>query len=222
MDWLGFIKNLWIDPRKHPDFAWVWITRALVVMGLWMVQEAHTILPRGHDAHQPGNGFRGSARAILVISLGCATVTACSAARSLTASAASAWSTSPTATIGLACLAFVVVPSMNWVYAVGVLFGLGYGAYYSVDWALGCDVLPNKDDAAKDMAVWNIAMVLPQSIALPLSGAILGAFGHHFTLNEAGEKVTHYSAHGYTAMFGLAAFFLLLAPSSSATSAASR
>jgi hypothetical protein len=35
----AFLRSLWVSPRKHPDFAWVWITRALVVMGLWTVQE---------------------------------------------------------------------------------------------------------------------------------------------------------------------------------------
>ncbi|MDH7569201.1 MAG: MFS transporter, partial [Armatimonadota bacterium] len=39
LPWRGFLARLWIDPRKHPDFAWVWASRALVVMGLWTVQE---------------------------------------------------------------------------------------------------------------------------------------------------------------------------------------
>lgn len=33
LQWLEFIKSFWIDPRKYPDFAWVWITRFLVITG---------------------------------------------------------------------------------------------------------------------------------------------------------------------------------------------
>ncbi len=34
----AFLKSLWIDPRKFPDFWWVWITRALVMFGFYIVQ----------------------------------------------------------------------------------------------------------------------------------------------------------------------------------------
>lgn len=209
MDWAAFIRNLWIDPRKHPDFAWVWITRALVVMGLWMVQQ-HIQYYLVDVMRLSESEVPLAAAKILVLSLVCASITGLLGGRISDRIGRKRVVYIANAAIGLACLAFVVVPSMEWVYAVAMLFGLGYGAYYSVDWALGCDVLPNKDDAAKDMAVWNIAMVLPQSIALPLSGAILGTFGHHFTNSPTGERITHYFPAGYTAMFGLAAFFLLL------------
>jgi len=112
-------------------------------------------------------------------------------------------------TIAAASVALLVSPSLTWVYVIGAVFGLGLGAYYSVDWAMGCDVLPNKDDAAKDMAVWHVAMVLPQSIALPLAGWLLGLFGKTMTHTPAG-MITHYTHSGYTAIFCLAAFFLAL------------
>jgi len=47
----------------------------------------------------------------------------------------------------------------------GIAFGLGYGIYQAVDWALGTDVLPHKDQPAKDLGVWHISWVLPQSLA---------------------------------------------------------
>ena len=55
--------------------------------------------------------------------------------------------------------------AFNTVFYLGIGFGIGYGTYQAVDWALGTDVLPNKDtDAAKDLGVWHIAFVLPQSL----------------------------------------------------------
>lgn len=55
---------------------------------------------------------------------------------------------------------------------VGVLFGLGYGAYTSVDWALALDVLPDKHYAARDLGVWGFASTLPQTLA-PLIGGVV-------------------------------------------------
>src|SRR5439155_6648773 len=107
-------------------------------------------------------------------------------------------------------LAFIFCQSLVAVFVVAAVFGLGYGAYYSVDWALGCDVLPHKENAAKDMGIWHISMVLPQSIALPIAGAVLGHFGHTMTPDADGQLVAHYTAAGYTAIFCMSAFFLLL------------
>ena len=35
------------------------------------------------------------------------------------------------------------------------LFGVGYGLYLAVDFALVMDVLPRKEDRARDLAVWH-------------------------------------------------------------------
>jgi hypothetical protein len=45
--------------------------------------------------------------------------------------------------------------------------------YMAVDLALVADVLPNKDKAAKDLGVLNIAGALPSSIAPGIAPAIL-------------------------------------------------
>mmetsp|Transcript_4736 Transcript_4736/g.7365 ORF Transcript_4736/g.7365 Transcript_4736/m.7365 type:complete len:482 (+) Transcript_4736:128-1573(+) len=64
-------------------------------------------------------------------------------------------------------------PSRAVVFVVGALFGLGYGIYQSVDWALAIDVCPSSSDIAKDMGVWHCAMVLPTVISPFISGLIL-------------------------------------------------
>jgi MFS family permease len=66
------------------------------------------------------------------------------------------------------------IGGFNTVFYCGVAFGIGYGIYQSVDWALGTDVLPSGDaEAAKEMGVWHIALVLPQSLATLISGGLL-------------------------------------------------
>src|SRR5260221_643958 len=104
--------------------------------------------------------------------------------------------------MSLAALAFVIFPGhlMTWLWPLGVLFGLGYGAYTSGDWALSIDVLPSLEKAGKDLGVWNASTALPAD-----SRSFLGRLG----INFAGS--TQPAALGSHIVFGVAALFFLLA-----------
>ena len=63
-------------------------------------------------------------------------------------------------------------------FLVGMAIGgLGFGIYVAVDLALVVDVLPDKDNAAKDLGVFNMAGALPFSIAPGIAPAILAVGG---------------------------------------------
>jgi MFS family permease len=65
--------------------------------------------------------------------------------------------------VGLAVVAFAESFA---VFLVGMaITGIGEGAYLAVDLALVTDVLPNPDEAAKEMAVFNVATALPPAVA---------------------------------------------------------
>ena len=70
-----------------------------------------------------------------------------------------------TIAMALAFLAFIFSPSWNMILVIGALFGLGYGAYTSVDWALALDVLPDRNSMARDLGIWGFAVSLPQTLA---------------------------------------------------------
>jgi hypothetical protein len=55
------------------------------------------------------------------------------------------------------------------------LGGLGFGVYVAVDLALVTDVLRGRQDAAKNLGVFNIANAVPYSVAPALAPAILAA-----------------------------------------------
>src|SRR5699024_4441336 len=58
-------------------------------------------------------------------------------------------------------------------YVVEAIMGVAYGAYIAVDLALVLEVLPNREEAGKDLGVFNIANALPQSLAPAFGGFLL-------------------------------------------------
>lgn len=201
------IKSLWIDPRKFPDFAWVWFTRFLMMVGFYMIQPFIVYYLR--DGLLVKNAATVSTY-ILALILIAASFTGYFGGVVSDKVGRKRIVVLGTGLISLACISFVFAQTLTQGIAIGVLFGLGYGAYVSVDWALGTDVLPNQNDAAKDMSIWHIAMVLPQQIGPPLTGAvILNRYIIGQQLQD-GQMVDLYSKSGFQLMFVVAAVFFLL------------
>jgi MFS family permease len=101
---------------------------------------------------------------------------------------------------GLAMFVLAVASSFNGFLVGMAIGGLGFGIYVAVDLALVVDVLPDKDNAAKDLGVFNIAGALPFSIAPAIAPAIL-AIGN-------GSYGVLYAVAGICAIIG--AFAVLL------------
>jgi MFS family permease len=97
-----------------------------------------------------------------------------------------------------AVLSFAMAGTYSLVLASGLLFGLGYGAYLSVDWALGAAVLPDPAGYARDMGVWHVAMVFPQ-----LLDSLVGR-----SLDAANANAAN---SGYTMLFAIAGLSFVLA-----------
>jgi MFS family permease len=70
------------------------------------------------------------------------------------------------------------------VVVAAVLFGLGFGVYLAVDYALLTEVLPSQGDRGKDMGVFNIANSLPQ-VLVPII-----AFVAAISANTASQSYT--------------------------------
>ncbi len=104
---------------------------------------------------------------------------------------------------GLVVLVFIFTGQFTIAVFMGLIFGLGYGAYQAVDWALASDVLPSEEDYAKDMGVWHIASTLPQVMATPIAGLLLD---HYQSVGHA----HHLPTLGYTVIFALAFVYFLL------------
>ena len=74
----------------------------------------------------------------------------------------------------------------------------GYGIYYSVDWALACDTLPDRSRSAKDMGLFHVAFTLPTTIVPAVAGYFLDLFNNRVPNS------------GYRVVFGAAIVFFAL------------
>lgn len=193
-----FARSFLLDPKIYRDFYWVLITRAFVTMGIYSVFTFFLFFLQ--DIVRVANPEEQSSFLIgIIIAAGIPT--------SIVAGALSdRYGRKPLVYLsgGLMALAsaiFIPVaffPSLAFTFAVGALFGVGYGAYQAVDWALAIDVLPGGEGAAKDMGIWHVALVLPQIIAPAITGLTLNALkGTSLLL-------------GYTVVFVLTAVWFVL------------
>lgn len=70
-----------------------------------------------------------------------------------------------------------LLKSVIGMYGFALLAGLGYGIYSSVDQALNVDVLPDKENAGKDLGILNIANTIGQILGPIVTSAIVVATG---------------------------------------------
>ena len=85
------------------------------------------------------------------------------------------------------------------VIALGALYGIGYGLFLAVDWALACDTIPDRAKAAKDMGLFHVAQTLPNSIIPAIEGSLIDTFNKHVAPNS-----------GYRVAFGSVILFFTL------------
>lgn len=71
----------------------------------------------------------------------------------------------------------IFMPNAMGMYIYGALAGLGNGCYMSVDQALNVDVLPNGEEAGKDLGILNLSNTIGQVLAPVCTTAVIGIFG---------------------------------------------
>ena len=208
--WGTFLHGLY-DPFKHSDFTWVFLTRLLVTMGIFTVQEflqyyMGDVIGSPYVLAGVGKVAETAEEAVSVFMpalLFGAIVTTLVAGVLSDRYGRKVMVYLSGALMGLVALVFVVFHSFTLAVLMGVIFGLGYGAYESVDWALASDILPSMDDYAKDMGVWHVAMVLPQVLATPIAGFLLDNF-------QRVGKAQSIPNLGYTVIFLVAVVYFVL------------
>jgi MFS family permease len=158
-----------IGLRAYRDFAWVLGTRALVMLAFYTLL---TYLAYYLKDVAGLADYVPATSAVVAVTILAAAASTLWAGRRSDALGRRLLVCAAGATMGLAAAAFLLVRGLGPILAVGAVFGLGYGAYISVDWALVTDVLPDPAGIARDMGLWGIAITLPQVLAPLVAGAV--------------------------------------------------
>jgi MFS family permease len=173
LHWGEFVRSFWIDPRKYPDFGWVWITRFLVVLGnafvttylLFFARDVLDLAPTEADRTVAGI-LTYYIIALLIFALAIGPLSDRTGRIRVFVVGASL-----VIAASLVILAFARDTGM--VTVAAVVMGAGFGAYTAVDLALISRVLPRPEDRAKDLGVVNIANALPQVLAPVVAGVVI-------------------------------------------------
>ena len=78
-----------------------------------------------------------------------------------------------------------LIPSTLGMYLFAGIAGLGYAVYYAVDQALLVDVLPNKEEAGKDLGILNMGTTLGQMCGPVVMSTIVVSLGYNFAFPTA-------------------------------------
>ena len=186
-----------MNPRKHRDFAWAFVGRFLFVLAyaFLITYQTYYLLRKldSHEADVPHQIFLG----VLVQSVVLIAASLVSGKVSDRTGRRKVFVVTASLVYGVAMFAIAVASSFNG-YLVGMAIGgLGFGMYIAVDLALVADVLPDKENAAKDLGVFNIAGALPFSVAPALAPVVLALSG--------GSYGALYAVAGACAVIGAAA-----------------
>jgi MFS family permease len=177
-----FAATFYVDPRKSPDFAWAFASRFLFVLAYAFLAtyQVYYLLDKlgSAEADVPQQVFLGAlVQSILVV------------VASLAGGRLSDWTGRRkvfvlTASIvyGFALFVLAAATNVNGFLVGMAISGLGFGVYFAVDLALVTQVLPDNDNAAKDLGVFNIAGALPFTIAPAIAPAILAVGGGSYSV----------------------------------------
>ncbi|MCG5453005.1 MULTISPECIES: MFS transporter [Micromonospora] len=184
----ALLASMWISPRRHPDFAWAWITRFLVQLGnalgtLYLLY----FLSDGVRHPDPEGGLL---ILILLYTLGMMLTAVIAGRMSDRSGRRKIYVIVSGLIMAVAALLLAVAPVWPMAIVAALLLGAGYGVYLSVDAALITQVLPRATDRAKDLGVINIANSAPQVLGPALSAPLVVYLGGYPTLYAVTAVVT--------------------------------
>jgi MFS family permease len=164
-------------PRKNPDFAWAFVSRFLFVLAyaFLVTYQAYYLLDKigSAKAEVPQQIFLGT----LVQSVVVVAVSLIGDKLSDRTGRRKIFVLTASVVYGVAMFAIAIASNFNGFLVGMAIGGLGFGIYVAVGLALVVDVLLDKDNAAKDLGVFNMAGAPPFSIAPGIAPAILAIGG---------------------------------------------
>ncbi|KQZ86081.1 MFS transporter [Microbacterium sp. Root166] len=185
------LRSLLFNPRKHPDFSWVWLGKLLIgiATAFFSTYQLYFLLDRlGFTAEQAGQQLAAVGGLALLATIGF-TIAGGYLSDKLRRRKVFIYVAASMIGTGMVIAAF---SSNITVYIVGaVLLSAGSGAFNSVDLALASDVLPDKEAGGKWMSIYQVSGTIATAIGPVIAPLLLaiGGGGNYTAMFIAGGLV---------------------------------
>lgn len=178
LNFVAFLKNFWVNPREHPDFAWAWLTRFIPFIGYFL--GTTYILYYLEDAVKHPDALQGASTFSIIATVVSLLSTVLGGFLSDRLKRRKPFVVAGMIIIAVSMFTLAFFPTWQAVLVAAGILGFGLGAYLAVDVAIVTLVLPSAEDRGKDMGIVNIANTLPHSIAPVFAGVILALTGNSY------------------------------------------
>jgi MFS family permease len=180
---LGARLSDFLSALRHRDFALVFASRGLAILGYYLVI-AYELYILTDYIRLPGGMKPAQGVTVLaaISAIGAILAAAIAGPISDRVDRRKPFVIISSAIAGAGCILPVISPTFTTIEIFAAFAGLAFGCYLSVDAALVTLVLPAAKDAARDLGVLNIANAGPQVIAPLFAAVIIGNLGGYRTL----------------------------------------
>jgi MFS family permease len=170
-EWIG---TLWLNPLKHPDFAFAWWSRFLITLATFMFTTFRLFYLQDKLGLSLDKAPAAVSTGVLIYTIALVITGWVAGKISDRTGRRKFLVAGSTLLFGVGIALLSQVSTLTGFYVVEAVLGVAYGIYVGVDLALVVDVLPNPDDSGKDLGVFNMANALPQTVAPLIGAALLG------------------------------------------------
>ena len=176
--WEQFFKGFWVNPRKHPDFAWAFTARFLFILGYFVIATFQLYIL---------TDYIKMPLAQAQIAIG--TIALAATLPTLAAIVLAGWLSDKLGRRKIFIYAATVImvmslgiilafPTYEGMLVSAIVDGVGFGLYMACDTALMNEVLPGAGAAAgKDLGLLNVATNIPQAMSPAIAGVIIASAG---------------------------------------------
>ena len=195
-------------PHSAPDFYFALAGRTLMMGGYWMINTYQLFIAQDYIFAGDPNATTKSATVIatmavitlivsLIAAVGAGPVTDLIGRRKLPVALASCL-------FAIGSLMPLIFRSPAGMFLFAGIAGFGYGVYNAIDQALNVSVLPNPDEAGKDLGILNLANTLSTVIGALLTSVIV-------IIVKAATHTTSTPPVAYTVVFIASIVIVLIA-----------
>ncbi|GAA3224395.1 MFS transporter [Pseudonocardia petroleophila] len=178
----AFLTGFWVSPRRHPDFAWAFGSRFLMVIGFYGAQTYGLYILRDYVGLSDAESTAVAAQVGIVLLVGVLISALASGKLSDRVGRRKPFIVWSSVVMALALAIPLFVPTVTGVLVYSFLLGLGFGTYISIDLALMTEVLParlagEQSTAGRDLAVLGLATTLPQALSPSIAAGLVSVTG---------------------------------------------